>query len=108
MSNTTSIIHWLTPGSLIFVFVVFAVANPIMFVRREILKREPAPSLLPFIGGLLGALGFLLAPHPALSHHAWIPLLADFGSLPWLIYCFWAVRREKHKRAIIDETRIKR
>ncbi|HSY43748.1 MAG TPA: hypothetical protein VK811_07535 [Candidatus Acidoferrum sp.] len=98
MPNPTNITQWIIPALLIFIFVVFAIINPILVVRREILKRKNAPSLLPFIGGLIGVFGFLLAPHHVLLRQAWIPLLADFGSLPWLIYVFWAVHRERRNR----------
>ena len=87
--------EWIAPGFLIALFGICALINPILFVRREILKRPNAPSLVPVIGGLLGVWGFSLAPATLLSRYPWLPLLADFGTIPWLIYVFWKVWRER-------------
>jgi hypothetical protein len=87
--------EWIAPAFLVAIFSICAVTNAVLFVRRELLKRANAPSLIPFVGGLLGLWGFSLAPTALLSRHAWVPLLADFGTVPWLIYALWKFRRER-------------
>ncbi len=89
--------EWIAPGSLILFFGLCAILNLILFVRRVLLKRPNVPSLLPIVGGVLGVWGFYLAPVEFLSRHAWLPLLLDFGTIPWTSFVFWKVWRENRR-----------
>ena len=89
--------EWITPAFLIAIFCICALTNAVLFVRLELLKRANTPSLIPFVGGLLGVWGFFLAPAALLSRYAWVPLLADFGTVPWLIFALWKVRHEQRR-----------
>ena len=91
------------PGFLIAPFIICAILNPILFIRREILKRSNAPSLIPIIGGILGAYGFSLCPYKPISNLAWLPLILDFGTIPWIMYCIIIVHI--HKRPIQKDTK---
>ena len=49
-------------------------------VRR--LRADPAASgysLIPLVGGVLGVVGALLAPYPAVQRFWWVPLVVDPG-----------------------------
>ena len=73
------------------------VLNPVLFVRREILKRAHAPSLIPFVGGLFGVVGILHFPMSSIHRWWWTAPLLDFGSLPWLLYVFTTVGTERRR-----------
>lgn len=94
-ADDAMISEWIAPAFLIAIFCICALTNAVLFVRRELLKRANAPSSIPFVGGLLGMWGFSLAPAVLLSRNAWVPLLADFGTVPWLVYALWKVWRER-------------
>ena len=42
-------------------------------------------SLIPIIGGALGALGLFIYPNAKVNDFAWIPLFADLGCVPAII-----------------------
>jgi len=42
-------------------------------------------SLIPFVGGVLGAISLLVLPVSGVRHFFWIPLVADLGCGPMLI-----------------------
>jgi hypothetical protein len=48
-------------------------------------------SLVPILGGWLGAVGINGLPMPALHRWFWVPLLLDLGSAFWLISSMWAL-----------------
>jgi hypothetical protein len=51
------LVAWFVSVPLIAFWLLCVVINPVLFVRREILKREGAPSLIPLVGGLFGSVG---------------------------------------------------
>lgn len=48
-------------------------------------KREKFQSLIPFVGGIVGTIGFLLLPMSQLRHIWWVPLIMDLGCGPMLV-----------------------
>jgi len=69
-----------------------AMFNARVFVA--LIKKQPAPSWLPLIGGLAGAVGVYMLPLPWARTFWWIPLLLDWGSIPGLTHAiFWHSRR---------------
>jgi hypothetical protein len=50
------------------------------------------PSLNPVIFGMIGVFAVLAAPFGTLADRlwwVWVPLLLDFGSLPYLVFSIW-------------------
>jgi hypothetical protein len=85
---------WIISAVLIGLFGIIAIGHAFCLIR--FLAGGVAFSVIPLLGGVLGAVGFWMAPAPALRHFWWLPLLLDYGSIPsavsWLV--FWAkVRR---------------
>jgi hypothetical protein len=74
---------WLLPGAMMLVFGLIALGHGFCLVRY-LLSRKSF-SVVPFIGGILGAIGLAMAPEPSLSRFWWIPLLVDYGSAPSLL-----------------------
>jgi hypothetical protein len=48
-------------------------------------KKKKPESLLPFVGGIVGAVGLLLLPISQTRHFWWVPLVIDLGCGPMLI-----------------------
>jgi hypothetical protein len=80
---------------LIGLFVALTLANAALLLAGAFSRRHF--SVIPLFGGLLGAVGFLLAPR--LRPYAWLPLLLDPGTaillvaLPWLLNDLWRTSR---------------
>jgi hypothetical protein len=89
--------QWMFAGTLIALFAGLAILNAILFVGRYIIRPPRMPSLVPFLGGIVGTYGFYSAPSPSLQHLAWVPLLTDVGCIPWLLFCVWKVSHEKRQ-----------
>jgi hypothetical protein len=53
---------------------------------RSLVRRQPAPSWIPLLGGSLGALGVVAAPLPGAARIWWLPLLLDWGCAPGLLH----------------------
>jgi hypothetical protein len=85
MEELIAIARWTVAGILVVVFAACAIINPVLFVRRDVLRREHAPSLIPMVGGILGAWGLALVPDPRIARWAWLAPIMDFGTLPWLV-----------------------
>jgi hypothetical protein len=83
---------WLVPGAMLLVFGLIALGHGFCLVRY--LLRRKSFSVVPFIGGILGAIGLAMAPEPSLSRFWWIPLLVDYGSAPSLIVWIGALVRK--------------
>lgn len=52
---------------------------------RAFVRRRKAPSWIPFIGGLSGALALLLVPVPGARSWWWLPLLLDWGTAGFIL-----------------------
>jgi hypothetical protein len=73
---------WLLSGVLIAVFAMVAFGHAYCVIRY--LTKRTAFSVVPLLGGVLGAVGFYLAPDATLQRFWWLPLLIDYGSFPSL------------------------
>jgi hypothetical protein len=63
------------------------------------IRKQPAPSWIPLLGGLLGSASLLIAPVPDVAALWWVPLLVDWGSIPGLLDTgFFHIRRQSCAR----------
>jgi len=95
-------------------FVFIAGNNAVLAWRRIVCKREKTPSMIPFLGGILGYAGGRLAPVEALADRAWLALILDVGSGPYLVFglCIvlpelWRTSRFNLVRAYVGQKGIK-
>jgi len=89
-------IRWLLAGLLLLLFAVCALGNLVGPVQAIIRRKNY--SMVPFIGGLAGMFGLLLAPAPELHRWWWVPLVLDLGTGFLLLsvvvaVVVWPVRR---------------
>jgi hypothetical protein len=68
--------------------------NVAVALRYALLRKRG--SLVPIVGGLAGSAAMLFAPWPGLATIAWLPLVADIGTVPLLamtLVAWWRRRR---------------
>jgi hypothetical protein len=75
------LVRWMAGVPVLLLAVWIAALNWLVF-WRSMVKRQPTPSWTPLVAGVLGALGLLLVPVPALHRWWFVPLIVDWGSLP--------------------------
>ncbi len=83
--------RWILGIMAVCAFLYIAAGNLyLLYLNRVKAQRH---SLIPLVGGVLGALGLLSIPAQHASEYWWIPLILDFGALPlvvitilWFIY----------------------
>lgn len=75
-------ILWVVSGVLLSVSLFATIANYCYAAFWYFARRRN--SLIPFVGGLTGAAGWLLLPAPELRGCWWVPLMIDLGSAPLL------------------------
>ena len=51
-----------------------------------VIRKEPASSIAPIFGGLIAAIGIVTLPVTGSWKWAWIPLVIDWGGLPFYLY----------------------
>lgn len=64
-------------------FLGISICNVWVILRYYIKKQQG--SIIHFIGGLSGLLAVFLAPDSALRPLWWLPLILDFGTIPWIV-----------------------
>lgn len=52
---------------------------------RSAVSRKRAPSVIPFVAGLLASVGLVLLPFYGTMYWFWIPLALDWGGLPGIL-----------------------
>lgn len=67
------------------VFGVYAISLN-WFKLIQACQGKPRSSWIPFLGGLAGAIGLVVYPWQNLKPYWYLPLLADWGSIPGHIY----------------------
>jgi hypothetical protein len=102
MSDIFDILRWIPGGATLALGGFIALGNWVTLVGIIVAKRSS--SFVPFIGGVLAAIGMLLLPVADLWKWAWIPLIADFGTLPMWIWTLCASRLDKAKLTKAKET----
>lgn len=95
MNTERQIVEWIISVPCVAFWMFCAVVNPVLFVRREIMKRRGAPSLIPIVGGIFGGVGLSHLPIPQINSWFWMAVLLDFGSVPWVLYVFGKVGIER-------------
>jgi len=75
---------WIISIVLIIFGVYVSVMNWAVFVYNHIVKKEWT-SAIPLVGGVFCALGIALLPVTGSWKYAWIPFLADWGSVPVIL-----------------------
>lgn len=88
-------IEWIISVPCVAFWLFCVVVNPVLFVRREVLKRPGTPSLIPVVGGIFGGVGLSHIPIAQISPWFWTAVLLDFGSLPWIVYVLVKVGIER-------------
>jgi len=68
---------------------LICVKNAEVFIKREMLKRK-APSVIPFIGGIIGFFALRVCPLPAIGRWAWVALILDTGTIGQAYY-LWLI-----------------
>ena len=72
--------YWVT-GVLFFLLSLTICIGQFVFVFGWLVRGKRS-SLIPFIGGTVGAVGLLLVPVSSLHQWWWVPLFADLGTVP--------------------------
>ena len=70
-------------AGLIAIFALIAYGHGYCLIRR--IRKGTNFSTIPFLGGILGCIGFIHSSSSVLNHVWWLPLILDFGSIPWLL-----------------------
>lgn len=70
---------------------ILAASNARLFWRAHVRKEQGAPSMIPIVGGLLGAAGAAIVP--ALKAWAWLPPLLDPGCGFYVALAIWVSAR---------------
>jgi hypothetical protein len=68
---------------LLFLSIIVIIGNLTIAMRWYLSKR--GASMIPFIGGIMGAIGLCLMPVSPWNHLWWIPLVIDIGCTPLLV-----------------------
>jgi hypothetical protein len=86
----------------VLLFAVFALAaignsvGALLVLRRKRAEGTAGGvSMVPVIGGVAGALAFVVAPIPGLARWAWLPLVLDVGCAPLLAFALGNVVRRR-------------
>jgi len=87
--------RWLVFAAAGIVFVGCAASNAAALVRHFVSKRKG--SMIPLLGGVAGAVGVVASPEPALRPFWWLPLVADPGSVVFVISALLTLTRRRAK-----------
>lgn len=74
---------WVISSVLFVVFLVCAAGNGVGVIIGRV--RNRSFSVVPFVGGVSGVLGCVIAPSKAVNRYWWIPPLVDLGCIPLLV-----------------------
>jgi hypothetical protein len=77
--------------SLLIVGIVMIIYNAVNF-WATVVRKEESSSVLPIFGGLLAAIGIAILPVEGIWKWAWIPLLLDWGGLPFYFVAMFGRR----------------
>lgn len=91
------ILAWIFASFCLIGFLPFAGYNGFIAWSR-IVRSRPSPSFAPIVGGCLGVGAVLAAPLGAWTDrlpYGLIPLVLDFGTLPYLVLFAWDCLRNR-------------
>lgn len=83
----TPILRMTIPALCILIFIAVGGTNAATAIRY--LRNRTPGSMIPFVGGLVGSLGFVASPWRSLAQWWWVPLILDLGTVP--LICQFAV-----------------
>lgn len=95
-----SLFQWLVFLAALIFFLGIALFNNTIAWRQWVKDISEGPSIAPFIGGLIGVVAVLSAPFSDINDRIvflWLPLIIDFGSLPYLVLIIVYLIRGKNK-----------
>ena len=95
MDEEQHIDEWVISVTCVAFWLFCVVVNPVLFARREIMKRPGTPSLIPVVGGIFGGVGLSHMPIAQVNPWFWTSVLLDFGSVPWVLYVLGKVAIER-------------
>ena len=75
----------ITLGITFIIIGAVAIAYNAMIFWSTVVNKGDAPSIAPLIGGLFAAMGIMLLPIAESWKWAWIPLVIDWGGLPFFL-----------------------
>jgi hypothetical protein len=91
-----SIFRWVCAGLFAALALCFIGGN--LFIVFRDVRGKAGGSLLPFVGGVAGAISLLLIPQSQFRPWWWVPLVADAGSAPLLLWTtVWLIWRFFHR-----------
>ena len=86
-------VRWIVAIAFLLISLSIVVGNWGIFVNNYILRKQWS-SAIPFLGGIVGAVGVALLPIAGIWKFAWLPLVLDWGSIPVVVVSlFLAARR---------------
>lgn len=87
--------RWSVFGAAEVVFVGCTASNAATLVRYVVSKGRG--SMIPFLGGVAGAVGVVASPEPALRPLWWLPLVVDPGCLVFVVSALVSLARRRGK-----------
>ena len=80
-----NMLHWILSVPALAVSISMIAANLWITFGGLFKKREKFQSLIPFVGGIVGAMGLFILPISHASSFWWVPLVIDLGCGPMLV-----------------------
>lgn len=96
MTVIDHLLVWILPAVGLAIFVFFAWLNAVMLFGwakwvRDIREKGGQVSVLPFVGGAIGALAMFNGPLDWMRVFFWLPLLLDVGCVPYIVMVLVAI-----------------
>lgn len=94
------IVQWIFFLGFSAMFCVGALFNGSIAWRQWIMKEPDGPSFAPLLPGIVGVVAVLAAPFGELSDrlsYLWIPLVVDFGSIPYFLAVVFYTIRDRNR-----------
>ena len=88
--------RWILFVLFMILFVWASLFNWSVCIRMYILHQDHVPSVAPLAGGIAGVTALLLCPLAEASRLAWVPLLVDYGTVPWFAMLPFVVLWRRH------------
>ncbi len=79
------IFGWIFGGGLLLVSIWISALNA-WIAWKLYVRKVPAPSWIPLMGGICGVFGLIFIPVELAHKLCWLPLLLDYGSLPGFLH----------------------
>jgi hypothetical protein len=86
------LVQWVVASALAGLWLLLALYNGQLAWQQFVRRRDDGRGLAPVFGGLFGAGAVMLAPVGTAQDRivfAWLPVVLDFGCLPYLLLCLF-------------------